>query len=145
MEKQYRYLMNGEVVGSDKQYPNDESMFYKRKDDTQNWGDFLLKQWLTSLVKLECSEVELVKILSVFEPDKTIDITSITTVNSDCCGKCAEGIDNCDGKIRVYFKEVESESQEQLLSELAECIIANKNGLCSTPTILKQFTITRKC
>ena len=125
MEKQYRYLMGGEVFGSDKPYIEP---CYQTLTDPE--GDEYLDDWNNSKVKLNCSEVELDKIKDgLFWTSKDIyNITSITTVK-DC---------------KVYFKEVESESQEQLLSELAECILANKNGLCSTPTILKQFTITRK-
>jgi len=122
MEKQYRYLINNEVLGSDKPY---QEPCYQTLTDLE--GDEYLDDWNDSKVKLECREVELDKInyevrldFRVTKSDlflsqylsNPIDITSITTVK--------------DGK--VYFKEVESESNEAI--EFAEWILNkafNKN------------------
>jgi len=125
MEKQYRYLINNSVMqGGEMTNRND----YEQSSDVMYHHD--LEQWRTSLVKLECSEVELVKILSVFEPDKTIDITSITTVK--------------DGK--VYFKEVEGESKPTMPLGFNITVIENnaiKDGnpiMYMSPTDYKKYS-----
>lgn len=149
MNHNHIYLIKNQVFGSDIKYPTKNNNDYRYTLESQ------IEEWRTSLVKLECSQSELDKIKQYFQYNSNmyfkyikhtpVDITSITTVKKHC-------IDNCHLSLtkkcicpdyKVYFKEVESESQEQLLSELTECIMANKNGLCSAPTILKKYKITR--
>ncbi len=77
MEKQYRYLMNGEVFGSDSEMPKGT-----------DFDSLIPYNWRSPLVKLECSEVELDKIRWHTIYDRVnntnpIDITSITTVKDN--------------------------------------------------------------
>ena len=97
MEK--RYLINNKVFGSSTEYPNKDKFIpclYATYED-------YLEGWNKNLTELACDESEMNKICNKLDYDRvteiylrTIDITSITTVK--------------DGK--VYFKEVESESNE---------------------------------
>jgi len=98
--------------------------------DIKLYKDLVYESWRTSLIKLECSEVELVKIkscpqLKYANKYSPIDITSITTVKE-------LHIPERGGKFtilhKVYFKEVDSESNEAI--EFAEWILNkafNKN------------------
>ena len=119
MEK--RYLINGKVMQGG-EMPNDSAILYDKHI------------WQQSLTELACDSSELDKIKKQVSSiklrwDEYIDITSITTVK--------------DGK--VYFKEVESESQEDLIKEINQ--ILRDNMVFFTEkllTIQEQFTITRK-
>jgi len=110
MGKQYRYLMNNEVVGSDIPYPL-MADFPANEFGRNDWND-AKRLWHNSLVKLKCSEVELDKIKKQLSSiklrwDEVIDTTSITTV------KCETMLLSNPPKpvYKVYFKEVESESK----------------------------------
>lgn len=137
MEK--RYLINNEVYqGSE--MPKMYGYGYK---------DITIPNWKQSLVKLDCDESELDKINAHYilngrhddiYDNKIIDITSITTVK--------------DGK--VYFKEVESESNdvwiefEQAITEFTKEFVKVHEVAPHPFDIMfwlkenKQFTITRK-
>jgi hypothetical protein len=106
MTRQYRYLINNEVMQGG-EMPNRDD--YEQSSDVMYHYD--LEQWRTSLVKLECSESEFGKIeWAVTEPfENIIDITSITTIKYG----------------KVYFKEVESESQDVLLNDLIYVLISS--------------------
>jgi hypothetical protein len=115
MEKKYRYLMNHEVFGSETQKPQYRATANENECDEykKNYED-----WHTSLVKLECSESELDKIIdyknSLFDytvGNEIVDITKRTTVKE-------LNIPERGGKFtilyKVYFKEVECESNEAI-------------------------------
>lgn len=90
--------------------------------------------------------------LKILHPNTMI----FTLQDKQCSFKLKNGLITYDGDLdesakilfnkvcELFNKESDNESQETLLAELAECIIANKNGLCSTHTILSKFKITRK-
>lgn len=137
------YLLNNQVFKTVHDIIKKEDLIKKNEYET------ILNVWKQSLVKLACDESDLYKINKyVFWLEPTSyglepkDITSITTVkrviDENYKGEETSWID------KVFFKEVDSESQETLLAELSECIIANKNGMCNINTILNKFTITRK-
>jgi len=99
----FYYLINNEVFGSDTE------MLKKT-----NYGEIHdvigFERWRTSLVKLECSESELEKILyrlgwKSFTESPT-DITLITTVKDECSKVCETECIQCDYMTKkVYFKE----------------------------------------
>ncbi len=90
------YLINNEIKKATSEMPNDESMFYKRKDDTQNWGDFLLNEWHSSLQPCSITERELEKITwAVTEPlERIIDVTLLINDNDGVITfkECERGI-----------------------------------------------------
>jgi len=131
MEKQYRYLINNEVFGSDTEMPESNLDKFSKLIHPNVSVEHL--HWINSLVKLECSRDEEMKILihlstngygrEIMFNNPTIDITSITTVK--------------DGK--VSFKEEEGERQEDLLNDLISYYTHEMRD-----EILTKFTITRK-
>lgn len=132
MEK--RYLINNKVYGSELEYLEPFDI------DAEEHNDL----WQQSLTELACDEGELDKIyeyIGIIYDSKCYDITSITTVK-DC---------------KVYFKEVESESNEAIINDIKKCLyesakkIELENGFNiviqfeeQAKELLKQFTITRK-
>lgn len=116
------------VEVNENEKPNDESMFYKRKSEDMNWGDYLLKEWLQSCKYLDfASEEDKVKIMHFLkypsiERANNINISSIITIKDDL----------------VYFKGNE-ESQIALWHQLDE--IYNESTFAQ---LMEKFTITLK-
>lgn len=83
-EQTHYYLIEGKIMKGDVM-PNDESMFYKRKDDTQNWGDFLHKEWLNSLRPCQISPTDLEQIKSYYQMtilrNEPIDCSEVVSDN----------------------------------------------------------------
>ena len=83
----YYYLLNGKIMSANENMPNDESMFYKRKSEGENWGDFLLRKWHSSLQPCEISESELEKVKNKLSSiklrwDSVIEVTDIISDNN---------------------------------------------------------------
>lgn len=94
--------------------PDDKSMFYKRKSEGVNWGDFLLKQWKDSLQPCEISESELDKVKNkvyTFEnckADNPIDVTDIVVE--------MESVSNIESYI--IFKQPKSDEASEVVQLL---------------------------
>jgi hypothetical protein len=157
----FYYLINNEIFETLLKMPTKEHKNFHNATMEDE-----LKNWKTTLVKLECSESELDKIkkaLGNYYESYYIDITSITMVK-DCKVYFKEVkkeklytkdevialIKKCDFSglplevwIKDNFKEVESESQEDLWIEVRDIIIT-ETSRTRLDVCKSKFTITRK-
>lgn len=129
-----RYYIDGKVFGSEHEMP--------KKDEFESWI-YKMSNWINSLVELQCDPSELQQIQSYHQMtmlrNEPIDVTEITEV------KDGNNRENPEYKPKVYFKEVDSESQDSIMNSLLTYF--ETSGLDYNETVFelcKQFTITRK-
>lgn len=156
MKHIYIKLENGtvKVFASENPMPNDESMFYKRKSEGVNWGDFLLKDWTDSLTELKwVGKQDEIKTCLKLRNDNKHSATleeylksSYHDVSNICILKPIVTSTKSGSwtDYEVEFNDTENESQPELLKEFTNMIIAALNGNGTFDEIIEKFDIKRK-
>ena len=121
-----RYYIDGKVYGSEQEIPEEVRLM-------PVYTEFKLEQWKQSLTELACDPSELEKIKAekqmLILRNEPIDVTEITEVNGE----------------KVYFKEVESESQDVLFNSLIDLLMRSdsKNQKQDIELLKQHFKIAR--
>ena len=135
MEK--RYLINNKIYGSSTEKPHHSA------------PNYIGLNWMDKLKELACDESEYNKIAShlgwkTLELNP-IDITSITTVK-DCetykLDECNSRFACCNSPKKVYFKEMESESNKAEIDIWHEMDIDYNNR--SFEDLMKDYKLIRR-
>lgn len=161
MEYIYIKLADGvvKVFGSKEEMPNDDSMFYKRKSESENWGDYLRKEWIDSLTELKWwskqDEIKTcIKLRKENEPYETLEeylkydyreVTSLVYLEEIDCKfpTCTCTPSKCKERgFKVSFKETQ-DNQANLAFEII-CIIQNDDSGNALNKIIEKFEIKRK-
>ena len=125
------YLLNNKIFGSSNEAPKAGLK-----------GTNTMGIWQQSLTELACDENELDEInetISTLHTTKPIDITSITTVKP----LVTETKSGSWTDYKVYFKEVENESNESI--EFAKWLLKTENTIvCTSKSEWKHYQIIER-